>query len=157
MESIMTRKGQVTIPKEIRDRLGVKEGEKVLFVLRGDEIILKVVKGTILDLRGSVRLLPRSLWTLEIVLYKLEKQAIAAKVEKILNTPNLECPQAPLLFTALDLYVHENIDFIDADNAFYMREFGFTQIVTYDRKHFARVPWVSIQICRRPVDKSSHI
>lgn len=55
MESIMTRKGQVTIPKEIRDRLGVKEGEKVLFVVRGDEIILKVVKGTILDLRGSVR------------------------------------------------------------------------------------------------------
>ena len=54
-ESIMTRKGQVTIPKEIRDRLGVKEGEKVLFVVRGNEIILKVVKGSILDLRGSVR------------------------------------------------------------------------------------------------------
>ena len=54
-ESIMTRKGQVTIPKDIRDRLGVKEGEKVLFVVRGHEIILKVVKGSILDLRGSVR------------------------------------------------------------------------------------------------------
>jgi len=34
---------------------GVKEGEKVLFVVRGNEIILKVVKGSILDLRGSVR------------------------------------------------------------------------------------------------------
>ncbi len=55
MESVMTRKGQVTIPKEIRDRLGVKEGEKVFFVVRGDEIVLKVLKGTILDLRGSVR------------------------------------------------------------------------------------------------------
>jgi AbrB family looped-hinge helix DNA binding protein len=54
-ESTMTRKGQVTIPKEIRDRLGVKEGEKVLFVMRGEEVLLKVVKGTILDLRGSVR------------------------------------------------------------------------------------------------------
>jgi AbrB family looped-hinge helix DNA binding protein len=51
----MTRKGQVTIPKEIRDRLGVKEGEKVLFVMRGEEVVLKVVKGTILDLRGSVQ------------------------------------------------------------------------------------------------------
>ncbi len=55
LASTMTRKGQVTIPKAIRDRLGVKEGEKVLFVMRGKEVVLKVVKGTILDLRGSVR------------------------------------------------------------------------------------------------------
>ena len=54
-ESIMTRKGQVTIPKVIRDRLGVKEGEKVFFVVRDEEVVLKVVKGTILDLKGSVR------------------------------------------------------------------------------------------------------
>ena len=55
LESTMTRKGQVTIPKAIRDRLGVKEGEKVLFVMRGEEVVLKVIKGTILDLRGSVQ------------------------------------------------------------------------------------------------------
>lgn len=54
LESTITRKGQVTIPKAIRDRLGVKEGEKVLFVMRGEEVVLKVIKGTILDLRGSV-------------------------------------------------------------------------------------------------------
>ena len=53
--SIMSRNGQVTIPKAIRDRLGVKEGEKVLFVMRDQEVVLKVVKGTILDLRGSVQ------------------------------------------------------------------------------------------------------
>jgi AbrB family looped-hinge helix DNA binding protein len=55
LESTITRKGQVTIPKAIRDRLGVREGEKVLFVMRGDDVVLKVVKGTILDLRGSVQ------------------------------------------------------------------------------------------------------
>jgi AbrB family looped-hinge helix DNA binding protein len=55
LESTITRKGQVTIPKAIRDRLGVKEGEKVLFVMRGEEVVLKVIKGTILDLRGSVK------------------------------------------------------------------------------------------------------
>ncbi|MDH5669449.1 MAG: AbrB/MazE/SpoVT family DNA-binding domain-containing protein [Nitrospira sp.] len=55
LESTITRKGQVTIPKAIRDRLGVKEGEKVLFVMRGEEVVLKVVKGTILDLKGSVK------------------------------------------------------------------------------------------------------
>jgi AbrB family looped-hinge helix DNA binding protein len=53
--STVTRKGQITIPKTIRDRLGVREGEKVLFVMRGDEVVLKVLRGTILDLKGSVK------------------------------------------------------------------------------------------------------
>ena len=54
-ESVITRKGQVTIPKEIREHLKAKEGEKVLFVMRGEEVVLKVVRGNVLDLRGSVR------------------------------------------------------------------------------------------------------
>jgi AbrB family looped-hinge helix DNA binding protein len=53
--STVTRKGQVTIPKTIRDRLGVKEGEKVFFVVRGGEVVLKVLRGNILDLKGSVK------------------------------------------------------------------------------------------------------
>ena len=80
-------------------------------------------------LRGKIRLatsllvIAEIIWTLESF-YKLEKPDIAAKVEKILNTPNLDCPEAPLLFMALDLYVHANIDFIDAYNAFHMKEHG---------------------------------
>ena len=53
--STVTRKGQVTIPKTIRDRLGIKEGEKVFFVVRGGEVVLKVLRGNILDLKGSVK------------------------------------------------------------------------------------------------------
>lgn len=78
MESTLTRKGQVTIPKEIRDRLGMKEGEKVIFVIRGEEVILKVVKGTILDLRGSVRR-STSPEDLEKIRQSV-KQAVAKKV-----------------------------------------------------------------------------
>jgi AbrB family looped-hinge helix DNA binding protein len=55
LKSTITRKGQVTIPKAIRDRLGVKEGEEVSFVMRAEEVVLKVIKGKILDLRGSVQ------------------------------------------------------------------------------------------------------
>ena len=55
LESTVTRKGQITIPKAIRDRLGVREGERVVFVLRGEEVVVKVIRGTILDLKGSVR------------------------------------------------------------------------------------------------------
>ena len=54
-ESVITRKGQVTIPKDIRDQLKAQQGERVVFVLRGKEVILKVVRGSILDMRGSVK------------------------------------------------------------------------------------------------------
>ena len=54
-ESVITRKGQVTIPKAIRDHLKAKEGEKVRFLVRGEDVLLKVVRGNILDLKGSVR------------------------------------------------------------------------------------------------------
>lgn len=53
--STLTRKGQVTIPKAIRERLGIREGEKVFFVLRGDEVVLRALRGDILELKGSVK------------------------------------------------------------------------------------------------------
>ncbi len=34
-------KGQVVIPKELRDRAGLVEGTEVIVELRGDEIVLK--------------------------------------------------------------------------------------------------------------------
>jgi AbrB family looped-hinge helix DNA binding protein len=56
MGAVEGNKSPVTgIHKEIRDRLGVKEGERVVFVLRGEEVVLKVIRGTILDRRNSVR------------------------------------------------------------------------------------------------------
>lgn len=94
-------------------------------------------------LATSLLVIAEIVWTLESF-YKLEKSDIAGKVEKILNTPNLYCPEAPLLFMALDLYVHSNIDFVDAYNAFHMKDQEITEIFTYDRKHFARIPWVQI-------------
>lgn len=100
-------------------------------------------------LRGKIRLatsllvIAEIVWTLESF-YGLEKPDIAAKVEKILNTPNLDCSEARLILMALDLYAHANIDFVDAYNAFHMKTQGLTQILTYDRKHFARIPWVQI-------------
>jgi len=109
---------------------------------RAELLFRDALKGKI-RLATSLLVIAEIIWTLESF-YKLEKPDIAAKIEKILNTPNLDCPEAALLFMALDLYVHANIDFVDAYNAFHMKEHGLTQILTYDRKHFARVPWVQI-------------
>ena len=51
--STITQKGRVTIPKTIRNALQLKTNDKVIFVRRGDTIIIKPVRD-ILSLRGVV-------------------------------------------------------------------------------------------------------
>lgn len=42
MESTtMTSKGQVTIPKSVRQRLGLKQGARVVFAVEGDHAVLR--------------------------------------------------------------------------------------------------------------------
>ncbi len=53
--STISVKGQITIPAKIRKQLGLKSNDKVAFIFRGNEIILKPIKGTIKDLRGSIQ------------------------------------------------------------------------------------------------------
>lgn len=54
-EAVLTSKGQITLPKEIRDEYGLKEGDKVNFVPEKSWVIMVPLKGTILDLYGSVK------------------------------------------------------------------------------------------------------
>ena len=109
---------------------------------RAESLFRKAIRGDIV-LATSLLVIAEIIWTLESF-YKLEKEEIAPKIEKILNTPNLECPEAPRIFMALDLYVHKNIDFIDAYHACFLKEVDLTQIYTYDRRHFNRIPWLDI-------------
>jgi len=51
--STITQKGQVTIPKNIRNALHLKTNDKVIFVRRGESIIIKPVRD-ILSLRGTI-------------------------------------------------------------------------------------------------------
>lgn len=37
----MTSKGQVTIPKSIRDQLGLRQGTRVAFAVEGDHAVLR--------------------------------------------------------------------------------------------------------------------
>lgn len=52
--STITVKGQVTIPKQIREELGLKPGDRVFFEREGDRIVLKSAK-TVFDFRGYVK------------------------------------------------------------------------------------------------------
>ena len=54
MLATVTTKGQVTIPKEIRDLLHLRSNDKVDFIVEGDRVLMAPVK-TLLDLRGAVR------------------------------------------------------------------------------------------------------
>lgn len=54
-KAILTSKGQLTIPKEIRDRLGLKPGDGLIFELEDDSVRLKVERRTTLrELKGSL-------------------------------------------------------------------------------------------------------
>jgi AbrB family looped-hinge helix DNA binding protein len=48
------RRGQTVIPAPVRRLLNLREGDRVAFVQRGEEIVLQPLNVTLLDLRGSV-------------------------------------------------------------------------------------------------------
>jgi antitoxin PrlF len=53
----LTSKGQITLPKAVRDSLGLKEGDRLLFRdLEGRAVLAKVED--FLDLAGSVSVAP---------------------------------------------------------------------------------------------------
>lgn len=51
----LTSKGQTTIPKEIRDGLGMKPGDRMTFTLMPDgTVVMRVKSGSIMELAGRL-------------------------------------------------------------------------------------------------------
>lgn len=48
------RRGQIAIPRAIRQTLSLQEGDRLAFIRRGDEVVLQPLKRTLLDFRGSI-------------------------------------------------------------------------------------------------------
>jgi antitoxin PrlF len=44
--SVIGSKGQVTVPQEIRMRLGLKEGDRLEFVIEGDSTVIRPARVT---------------------------------------------------------------------------------------------------------------
>ena len=56
IEATLTSKGQTTIPKEIREGLGMKAGDRMTFTLMPDgTVVLRVKNGKVEDLAGMLR------------------------------------------------------------------------------------------------------
>lgn len=54
-ETTLTSKGQVTVPREIRDRLGLVSGDKLTFTLLSDgTVIMRAKTRRLLDVAGSL-------------------------------------------------------------------------------------------------------
>ena len=55
LSSVVTRKGQVTLPAEIRRALGLKTGDRVSFSLEGEEVRLRGSASVVARTEGIFR------------------------------------------------------------------------------------------------------
>jgi AbrB family looped-hinge helix DNA binding protein len=49
------RRGQIVLPKEVRMKIRVAEGDQIAFIIDGEQVIIKPITQTLLDMRGRVR------------------------------------------------------------------------------------------------------
>ena len=55
-DATLTSKGQTTIPKEIRDGLGLRAGDRMTFTLMPDStVVMRVKTKSVMDLAGVLR------------------------------------------------------------------------------------------------------
>jgi antitoxin PrlF len=79
VESAITSKGQATIPKAIREHLGLKPGDRVKFFVHRDGSVVLLPKLPASALRGIVR--PRGRRTVTIA--EMREAAIAGAVAEV--------------------------------------------------------------------------
>ena len=55
-DATLTSKGQITIPKEIRDSLGLQPGDRMTFTLMPDStVVMRVKTKSVMELAGVLR------------------------------------------------------------------------------------------------------
>jgi len=59
MDSAITSKGQATIPKAVRDHLGLRPGDRVKFFVHHDGSVVLLPKRPVASLRGIIKRPPR--------------------------------------------------------------------------------------------------
>jgi len=80
--SVLTSKGQMTIPKEVRKALNLRPSEKVIIVVEGDRAILQPLRGNLLDIGGSVKITERE----KPIEFKKVREEVKKRVAKKIAT-----------------------------------------------------------------------
>ncbi len=52
----LTSRGQITIPQKIRKALHLEANDKITILIKNDTLILKPIKGNILDIGASIKI-----------------------------------------------------------------------------------------------------
>ena len=61
----LTSKGQITVPKEVRDQLKLKTGQKFEFRVDGGQVVMRPRNTDVTKLRGIVKVRPGQRVTIE--------------------------------------------------------------------------------------------
>jgi len=109
-----------------------------------ESLLLQAAQGQQV-LQTNVLVLAEIVWTCESY-YQLPKEDIRSKVLMILNTPGLEIADRDLITEAIFTYADENIDFVDAFNAYWMKQQDIETIYTFDQKHYKRIQGIRAKI-----------
>jgi len=70
------RRGQITIPKEVRRKLRIEAGDQIEFIVDGEQLVIKPITQTLLGLRGSIRVSSKEDFD------AIRKQTISNRVKK---------------------------------------------------------------------------
>ncbi|MEW5960680.1 MAG: PIN domain-containing protein [Chloroflexota bacterium] len=108
------------------------------------ETLLRQAAAAQIQLVTNSLVLAEIVWTLESF-YHLPKNDVQEKILAILNTPGLEVADGDLVLQAISWYVTPDVDFIDAYNAAWLLSQGLDAIYTFDRKHFNRLPGITVR------------
>ena len=109
-----------------------------------ESLLLQAAQGQ-LTLYANALVLAEIVWTCESY-YQLPKDDIKDMVLMILNTPGLEVADRDLITEAIFTYADENIDYIDAFNACWMKQQGIETIYTFDQKHYKRIQGIRAKV-----------
>jgi antitoxin PrlF len=72
--STITSKGQTTIPKDVRDRLNWRAGDRIEFIIRDDTVVIHAASRDVRDLKGFLPK-PKKAVTLEQMDAAIRKRA----------------------------------------------------------------------------------
>ena len=53
--SKITERGQTTLPSQVRKALGLQPHDSIIYIIEGDRVVIKPLRGDILDLRGRLK------------------------------------------------------------------------------------------------------
>ena len=93
---------------------------------------------------GKIKLITSDLvlaeliWVLESS-YALKPEAITPMIRAILTTPGLEVINGATVRRALEIYLDQNVDFVDGHLAALMEKLKVSEIYSFDKKHLTRI------------------